>query len=218
MRLYRVLDFHSVFGCVERYKLFVIHIWNTRSCFQIELTLFTVFQLMFLREAKTCLPKTVPKGFCTWNFSISFILGEIKAFPQVWWYVSEKKQYWFVYATNFYHPSSIGKIKLVVEQKRLFLLMGTEWVIKKYMYISHSQVQQCERTIWTPKWQSRNPKLAGKNSTSRLCKWDSYVFAGRFSIYKSYFQCLFIQYHPTIVISHPNDLSIVFYPLSCTIT
>lgn len=33
MWLYCVLDFHYVFGCVERYKLvFMIHIWNTRSC------------------------------------------------------------------------------------------------------------------------------------------------------------------------------------------
>lgn len=111
----------------------MIHIWNTRSCFQIELTLFTVLQLVFLREAKTCLPKTIPRGSCTWNFffSISFPLGEIKAFTQVWWYVSEKKQYWFVYAASFCHPSSVGKIKFVIEQKRLFLFNGSRMGNKK---------------------------------------------------------------------------------------
>lgn len=199
----------------------MIHIWNTRSCFQIELTLFTVLQLVFLREAKTCLPKTIPRGSCTWNFffSISFTLGEIKAFTQVWWYVSEKKQYWFVYAASFCHPSSVGKIKFVIEQKRLFLFNGSRMGNKKNMYISQSQVQQCEREpSGPPNGSQETRKLAGKNSTSRLCIGDSYVFAGRFSIYKSYFQCcLFIQYHPATVISHPNDLSIVFYPLSCSI-
>lgn len=79
------------------------------------------------------------------------------------------------------------------------------------MYISQSRVQQCEREpSGPPNGSQETRKLAGKNSTSRLCIGDSYVFAGRFSIYKSYFQCcLFIQYHPATVISHPNDLSIV---------
>lgn len=123
----------------------------------------------------------------------------------------------------FYHPFSVGKIRLIIEQKRLFLFNGGRRDNKKCT-TSQSQVQRCERE---PSGQGIPPgggqesrKLARKNSTSQLCIGDSYVFAGHFSIYESYFQCcLFIQFHPTIVISHPSDLFVYcFTLLACSIT
>lgn len=165
-------------------------------------------------------PKQCPRGSCTLNFNIGFPFWGIKALTQALWYVHWKKPH-FVSATNFCHPFSIVKIRLIIEQKRFCLFNGGRRGNEKHVLLVSPKYSSV-RTIWTgdsPKVGKETRKLAGTNSTSQLCIEDSYVSVGHFRIYKSYFHCcLFIQYHPAIVISQPDDFLIYCFTLTCSIT
>lgn len=96
------------------------------------------------------------------------------------------------YITNFCHPFSVGKIRLIIEQKRFILFNGDGRGIKEHVLLVSPRYGSVKRSIWAenpPNGGQETRKRGGENSTSQLCLGSRYVFAGHFSLYKS--NCIF---------------------------